>query len=112
MGKKVWSIILLCVICIAFVCEVGLVVGFDMLVNEIESKGELPGNGLGAIVLIVYLYFGTIIIGGFIASVGFFCSLMNIKIAPNPALKNISIVSVCIWSVIFLLLGPLFYILI
>lgn len=112
MGKKVWSIILLCIICISFVCEVGLFVGFDMLVNEIESKGELPGNGLGAIVLIVYLYFGTVIIGGFIASVGFFCSLMGIKTAQNSVVKNISIVSVCVWSVIFLLLGPLFYILI
>jgi hypothetical protein len=28
---------------------------------------------------------------------------VNIKIAPNTALKNISIVSVCVWSVIFLL---------
>lgn len=110
MDKKVWSIILLCVICIAFVCEVGLIVGLDMLVNEIESKGELPGNGLGAIVIIVYLYFGTVIIGGYIASVGFSCSLVNIKMASNSVIKNISIVSVCIWSVIFLLLMGGFFI--
>ena len=99
MGKKVWSIILLCVICLAFVCEVGLVVGCHVSLNAFESRGE----DIAMLGVFAYLYLGTIIIGGFIASVGFFCSLVNIKIAPNTALKNISIVSVCVWSVIFLL---------
>ena len=81
MNKKVWSIILLCIICISFVCEVGLFVGSDMLVNGIENKVTEP-DGIFAIGFIAYLYFGAAIIGGFIASVGFFCSLMNIKISP------------------------------
>ncbi|MBE6540465.1 MAG: hypothetical protein E7674_06975 [Ruminococcaceae bacterium] len=106
MNKKVWSIILLCVICIAFVCEVGLVVGSNALLNVYEKRGE----DIAMMAILPIMYFGTIIIGGFIASVGFFCSLMNIKISPNRAIKIISIVSVCVWSVIFLLLGPLFYI--
>lgn len=99
MDKKVWSIILLCIICISFVCEVGLVVGCHVLLNALESRDA----DIGMLGVLAYLYFGTIIIGGFIASVGFSCSLVNIKIAPNTALKNISIVSVCVWSVIFLL---------
>lgn len=99
MGKKVWSIILLCIICISFVCEVGLVVGCHVSLNVFEKRGE----DIAMMAILPIMYFGTIIIGGFIASVGFFCSLVNIKIAPNTALKNISIVSVCVWSVIFLL---------
>ena len=111
MNKKVWSIILLCVICISFVCEVGLFVGSDMLVNAIENKGEQPGAGLAALAVIASLYFATIIVGGIIASVGFFCSLINIKIAPNSVIKNISTVSTCVWSVIFVvLMGALVYI--
>ena len=108
MGKKVWSIILLCVICIAFVCEVGLVVGSNALLNVYEKRGE----DIAMMAILPIMYFGTIIIGGFIASVGFFCSLMGIKTAQNSVFKNVSIVSVCIWSVIFLLLGPLVHILI
>ncbi len=106
MNKKVWSIILLCIICISFVCEVGLLVGYHASLNAFEKRGE----DIAMMAILPIMYFGTIIIGGFIASVGFFCSLMGIKTAQNSALKNISIVSVCIWSVIFLLLGPLVYI--
>lgn len=105
MGKKVWSIILLCIICISFVCEVGLVVGCHVSLNAFEKRGE----DIAMMAIIPLMYFGTVIIGGFIASVGFFCSLMSIKTAQNSVVKNISIVSVCVWSVIFLLMGPLFY---
>ena len=104
MNKKVWAIILLCIICISFVCEVGLLAGSGISLNEIENKDESPGAGLGLLAVIASLYFATIIVGGIIASVGFFCSLINIKIAPNTVIRNISIVSVCVWSVIFLLL--------
>ncbi len=100
MNKKAWSIILLCVICFAFVCETGLIVGCHIKLNEI---GLRTGGDISVLAVFTYLHLGTVIIGGLIASVGFFCSLVNIKIAPNTALKNISIVSVCVWSVIFLL---------
>lgn len=99
MNKKVWSIILLCVICLAFVCEVGLVVGSHTLLNVFEKRDD----DIAMLGVFAYLYLGTIIIGGYIASVGFSCSLVNIKMASNSVIKNISIVSVCVWSVIFLL---------
>lgn len=110
MGKKAWSIILLCVICISFVCEVGLLIDSGISLNEIASQ-DTPGNEIALMAILPMVYFGTVIIGGIIASVGFFCSLVNIKIAPNSVIKNISIVSVCVWSVIFpLLMGALVYI--
>ena len=106
MGKKVWSIILLCIIFISFVCEVGLVVGSHVSLNAFEKRGE----DIAMMAIIPIMYFGTIIIDGFIASVGFFCSLVNIKTASNSVIKNISIVSGCIWSVLFLLLMGGFFI--
>ena len=60
--------------------------------TEIDtSNDKLPGASIvGAAFATVGLWIGFIFIGGIISSIGFLCSLFNIKIAQDMIIKRIS----------------------
>ena len=97
MNKKVWSMILLCLIFVSFISTVVVFVNTGISFcqeknTEIDtSNDKLPGASIvGAAFATVGLWIGFIFIGGIISSIGFLCSLFNIKIAQDMIIKRIS----------------------
>ena len=97
MNKKVWSMILLCLIFVSFISTVVVFVNTGISFcqeknTEINtSNDKLPGASIvGAAFATVGLWIGFIFIGGIISSIGFLCSLFNIKIAQDMIIKRIS----------------------
>ena len=97
MGKKIWSIILLCLIFVSliFTAMVFVNTGISLYQEknaEIDtSNDKLPGASIvGAAFASVGLWFGFVSLGGMISSIGFLCSVVNIKIAQNMTIKRIS----------------------
>ena len=117
MNKKAWSVILLCLTAISFLLTVVIFVNTGISIFELEntrvdsSNDMLPGASIvGAAFAIIGIWGGFVLLGGFVASIGFLSSLINTKIASNPIIKRISVVTLYAYSVILILLiGILIY---
>lgn len=120
MNKKVWSIILLCLTVISFLLTVVIFVNMGISIYELEnseidsSNDMLPGASIIGMVFATFaIWGGFVIFGGIIASIGFFSSLINTKISPNPIINRISKVFLYFYSVILILIiGILIYFLV
>ena len=111
MEKKVWSIILLCLLAVLFIITVVIFVKTGIAIYELEnteidsSNSILPLGGLFALTFVVIgLLFGFVQVAGFVASVGWILSLICIKIAPNSVIKRISNIALCFYSIVLILL--------
>ncbi len=108
MNKKIWSIILLCVITALFIFTAVILDNtFYELNNAIDtSNDEVSGLSaiIGAAVTSVALLIGFVFLGGGVVSVGFICSLVNIKIAENTVIKRISKAFLCFFSAVLILI--------
>ena len=106
MNKKIWSIILLCVTIALFIFTAVILYNtFYELDNTIDTS-EVSGVSaiIGAAVTSVVSLIGFVFLGGGVASVGFICSLVNIKIAENTVIKRISKAFLCFFSAVLILI--------
>lgn len=106
MNKKIWSIILLCVIIALFAFTTVILYNtFYELDNTIDTS-EVSGVSaiIGAAVTSVVSLIGFVFLGGGVASVGFTCSLVNVKIAENTVIKRISKAFLCFFSAVLILI--------
>ena len=124
--RKVWSIILLCLIVLSFVSMVMMFVFSCVLTHDFSnsefdpSNDTLPGASALAEAFVAVAPFaiwsGCILLESFISLVGFFCSLINIKISPTLLTKRISKAFLCFFSAIlillFLIIGLVVYIIV
>ena len=97
MNKRVWSMILLCLIFVAFISTIVVFVNtgislYQVKNTEIDSSNDmLPGASIiGVVFATIGLWIGFIFIGGIISSIGFLCSLINFKISEDIIIKRIS----------------------
>ena len=97
MNKRVWSMILLCLIFVAFISTIVVFVNtgislYQVKNTEIDTSNDmLPGaSSIGAVFATIVLWIGFIFIGGIISSIGFLCSLINFKISEDMIIKRIS----------------------
>ena len=97
MNKRVWSMILLCLILVAFISTIVVFVNTGISLYQVEnteidtSNDMLPGASIiGVVVATIGLWIGFIFIGGIISSIGFLCSLINFKISEDMIIKRIS----------------------
>ena len=97
MNKRVWSMILLCLIFVAFISTIVVSVDtgislYQVKNTEIDTSNDmLPGASIiGVVFATIGLWIGFIFIGGIISSIGFLCSLINFKISEDMIIKRIS----------------------
>ncbi len=107
-NKKIWSIILLCVIIALFAFTTVILYHsfYDLNYAIDKSNGEVSGVFaiIGAAVTSLSLLIGFFFLGGGVASVGFICSLVNVKIAENTVIKRISKAFLCFFSAVLILI--------
>lgn len=111
MNKKVWSIILLCLIALSLVltavlcAETGISI-YKIKNNEIDlSDNSLPGAPIiSVLAYLVSAWGGFLLLEFVVASVGFISALINQKIAINTVVRRISTVFLCLYSAILLLI--------
>ena len=115
MNKRVWSIILLCLIFVLFIFTVTVFVNtgislYQLKSTEIDtSNDKLPLSSiLGTVFTSIGLSTGFVFIGGIISSLGFLCSLINTKIAQSMIINRISKVSLRFYSVVLILIFSIF----
>ena len=111
MNKRVWSIILLCLIIVLFIFTVVVFVNTGISLYQLEnaeidtSNDELPGASIiGVVFTSIALWIGFIFIAGMVSSIGFLCSLVNTKIAQNIIINRISKAFLYVYSVILILI--------
>jgi hypothetical protein len=111
MNKKVWSILFLCLIFILFICTIALFVRTGISFYQLKnvetdaSNDEVPGASIiGVVFASIGLWIGLIFFGGITSSLGFLCSLINMKIAQNRMIHRISNVFLVFYSGILILL--------
>ena len=97
MNKRVWSMILLCLIFAAFISTIVVFVNtgislYQVKNTEIDTSNDmLPGASIiGVVFATIGLWIGFIFIGSIISSIGFLCSLINFKISEDMIIKRIS----------------------
>lgn len=119
MNKRVWSMILLCLIFVSFVLAVVLFVNTGISLYQLEnteidtSNDKLPGASIiGVAFGSIGLWFGLIFMGGIISSIGFLCSLVNTKITQNMIINRISKVFLYFYAVLLILMSSAFVFLI
>ncbi len=119
MNKKVWSIILLCLILLSFVFTIisFVLTGISLyqLENtEVDTSSEIyPGTtAIGIALVFTGLFIAFISINGITSLIGFVCSLVNVKISQNTIIRKISKVSLWFYSALLILIFSLvvFYI--
>ena len=106
MNKKIWSIILLCVTIASFIFTAVILYNTFYELNNAIDTSEVSGVSaiIGAAVTSVVSLIGFVFLGGGVASVGFICSLVNIKIAENTVIKRISKAFLCFFSAVLILI--------
>ena len=108
MKKNAWSIVLLCLILIAFllVVDIGISVGVSIVQSENTeidtSNDNFPLSSLVAGTLSFFLNYALVFIIGMISAFGFFCSRINMKIAQNAIIRRISTVFLYVYSVLLI----------
>ncbi len=112
MNKNTYSMILLCMIAVSFLLTVIMFVNTGIAVYKLEtieldqSNDRLPlASLLGAAFTALAVWGGFIFIEGAISSVGFFCALINTKIAQNIIIQRISKAFLCFYSAILILIA-------
>ena len=97
MNKRVWSMILLCLIFVAFISTIVVFVNtgislYQVKNTEIDTSNDmLPGASIiGVVFATIGLWIGFIFIGSIISSIGVLCSLINFKISEDMIIKRIS----------------------
>lgn len=117
MNKKVLSVILLCFIAISFLLTFVLFVNTGISIYKlknikVDSSNEMlpSASVLGWAFATLATWLGFVSLAGLATSVGLILSFINIKIALNPIIKRISLVSLYVNCVILILLiGILVY---
>jgi len=111
MNKRVWSIILLCLIIVLFIFTVVLFVNMGISLHQFEnakidtSSDKLPGASIiGVVFTSITLWIGFVFVGGMVSSVGFIFSLINTKIAQNMIINRISKAFLYTYSVVLILI--------
>ena len=119
MNKRVWSMILLCLIFVSFVFAVVLFVNTGISLYQLEnaeidtSNDKLPGASIiGVAFASIGLWLGLIFVSGIISSIGFVCSLVNTKITQNIIINRISKVFLYFYAVLLILMSSAFVFLI
>ena len=115
MNKRVWSMILLCLIFAAFISTIGLFVNtgislYQFKNTEIDTSNDLlPGASIIAVFFVtIGIWIGFVFIGSIISSIGFLCSLINFKISEDMIIKRISKAFSCFYLVILTLIFTAF----
>lgn len=106
MNKKIWSIILLCVTIALFMFTVVILYNTFYELRSDASNDEVSGVSaiIGVAVASLGFLIGFVFLGGGVSSVGFICSLVNVKIAENTVIKRISKVFLCFFSAVLILI--------
>ena len=109
MNKKVWSIILLCLSIVLFISTIAMLVNTGISLYQLDNSkidtpnDELPGASIVGIAFAsIELWIGFIFVGGMVSSIGFLCSLINIKIAENMIINRISKAFLFFYSVVLI----------
>ena len=115
MNKKVWSIILLCLILLSFIFTIVIFVNtgislYQLKNTEIDTSNDiLPGASvIGVAFAFIGLWGGFILISGITSSIGFVCSLVNTKITQNMIIHRISKAFLYFYSVVLILIFSIF----
>ena len=115
MNKRVWSMILLCLIFAAFISTIGLFVNTGISLYQFKNAEIDTSNDLlpGASIIVVFfvtigIWIGFVFIGGIISSIGFLCSLINFKISEDMIIKRISKAFSCFYLVILAFIFTVF----
>ena len=119
MRKKVLSVILLCLIIVAFVstvvlgCSTGISI-YSIYHNEIDTSNDvLPGASILVLASVFFAIWIALLLLFFVSSVGWLSSFANSKVASNRVIKTISLAFMYYYSVVLLLsIGILTYIMI
>lgn len=104
MNKKIWSVILLCVLTMLFIflCSVGIEGRevMDAFKDSISSDENTSGLTFFAGVLGIFSVFAGSMISSFLISCGgILFSLLNIRIAPNKAIRYVSVGFLVLYSI-------------
>ncbi len=98
--KKIWSVILLCVLVFIAVCMVAFFLGIGEIFDiDTEQK---KAAGIGIILVAFAAMVATPMICGFLASVGFVIAIVNVKISEYKVVKGISIGFAVLYGIILL----------
>ena len=114
MNKKIWSVILLTLVLAAFVLTVAICVDMAITAHNAKSNIADTESGEKAIasllgLMLSSLFAGTaVVVVGCVASLGWICALINVKIAPVRAIKLISEGFLTFYSVVMLLAFAVF----
>ena len=118
MNKKIWSIVVLCILAalLVFLCFFGVVTAekMDAVQNVDPSNDVLPGASFVAGVFVSFsLGIGFAMVSMIVSFVGFSLSCLNMLLAPNQIVKVFSIGFLVIYSVpaILLVIGLLGFLL-
>lgn len=111
MNKRLWSIILLCLITALFIFTVIVFVNTGISLYRLEnaeidsSNDILPGASIiGVAFTSITLWIGFIVIVGMVSSIGILCSLANTRIAQNTIINRISKAFLYFYSVLLVLI--------
>ena len=104
MNKKIWSVILLCILMalLIFLCSMGIEVRevMDAFKDSISSDKNTSGLTVFAGILGVFSVLAGSVISSFLLSCsGIVFSFLNIRIAPNKAIRYISVGFLILYSV-------------
>ena len=107
MKKKIWSIVLLCLILTVFLLVVDIGISGVSIVQsentEIDTSNDnFPLSSLVAGTLSFFLNYALVFIIGMISAFGFFCSRINMKIAQNAIIRRISTAFLYVYSVVLI----------
>ncbi|MBR3963963.1 MAG: hypothetical protein IKJ80_00970 [Clostridia bacterium] len=114
MNKKIWSIILLSLVIAAFVLTVVICVDIGVTAYNAKSNISDASSGEDAIASMLGLMLSSLLSGatalviGFVASFGWICALINVKIAPVRTVKRISEGFLIFYSAVLLLAFAVF----
>lgn len=98
--KKIWPVILLCVLIFIAVCMVAFLLGIGEIF-DIDTE-QNKAAALGIILFAFAAMVATPMICGFLASVGFVIAIVNVKISEYKVVKGISIGFAVLYGIILL----------
>ncbi len=110
MNKKVWSVILLCVLTALFIflCIAGIEVQevMDAFNDSVLSDENASGISFFAGILGIFSIWASLMISSFLISCGgIVLSVLNIRIAPNKVMKYFSIGFLILYSIPLLVIA-------
>ena len=103
MNKQIWSIVLLCIIVIYFVPMALMCIDMVGLAYEIATVGLVDAQLPGAAFVVGWIIFLSIIGLSFLKTIGIGLSILCGAISYNSTVRTISIVFICIYSMMLIL---------